>query len=105
MMIKLKVGQVWQGYWTRSIYTVTSIVSNKVFATKIKDGINEGEVWLTSTGDDGCDPMFPSSIWNLIDDLSINVREIPDMPLDPSLPVLQAGYLQDRARKKYRDKK
>lgn len=27
---------------------------------------------------------------------------IPDMPLDPSLPILMAGHLQDRQRKKYR---
>jgi hypothetical protein len=27
---------------------------------------------------------------------------IPDIPLDPDLPILQAGYIQDRQRKKFR---
>jgi len=26
---------------------------------------------------------------------------IPDIPLDPTLPILQAGHLQDRMRKKF----
>jgi hypothetical protein len=28
-------------------------------------------------------------------------KAIPDFPLDPSLPVLMAGYIQDRARKRF----
>jgi hypothetical protein len=27
---------------------------------------------------------------------------IPGIPLDPSLPILQAGYLQDRQRKRFK---
>jgi len=30
---------------------------------------------------------------------------IPGIPLDPTLPILQAGYIQDRARKRYRQAK
>lgn len=30
---------------------------------------------------------------------------IPGIPLDPTLPILQAGYIQDRARKRYRQDK
>jgi len=29
-------------------------------------------------------------------------KVIPDIPLDPTLPILEAGYLQDRLRKKFR---
>jgi len=29
-------------------------------------------------------------------------KVIPGIPLDPTLPVLMAGYIQDRARKRYR---
>jgi hypothetical protein len=29
-------------------------------------------------------------------------KVIPDIPLDPTLPVLQAGYLQDRERKHFK---
>ena len=29
-------------------------------------------------------------------------KVIPDIPLDPTLPILQAGYIQDRARKKFK---
>src|ERR1035437_9011893 len=28
-------------------------------------------------------------------------KVIPDIPLDPTLPILMAGHLQDRARKKF----
>jgi len=29
-------------------------------------------------------------------------KVIPDIPLDPTLPILEAGYLQDRMRKQFR---
>jgi hypothetical protein len=33
------------------------------------------------------------------------IKIIPGIPLDSSLPILQAGYIQDRARKRYRQDK
>jgi len=42
---------------------------------------------------------------NISDGWVVQEKIIPDIPLDPSLPILEAGYLQDRQRKRYRNKK
>jgi hypothetical protein len=53
--------------------------------------------------------IYTWDLWNgylfLSDDWCLECKEkvIPGTPLDPTLPILQAGYLQDRARKKYRN--
>lgn len=88
-----KVGQVWIGS-SGARYTIIAIDSlyaydlrpdglNGVFSSLNADGkMNIGDYWIL----EGSKPR----------------KIIPDIPLDPSLPILQAGHLQDRARKKYR---
>jgi len=111
--VKIKVGQVFK-YDSHMAgepvhrYQVTRIESDKVFAIKnygkevlmayhVRSYVTFDRFYWTKyifyAGQDHADAK-----WNR----DYIEKIIPGIPLDPSLPILEAGYLQDRARKKYR---
>jgi hypothetical protein len=109
---KVKVGQIWYSEVLNIKFRVTRIDEHMAYA--IMDGNNTESIFAVL---DNGRADFGSTPWTLsyLDengieqiDCSWNKKQIekviPDMPLDPTLPILQAGYLQDRQRKQYRSK-
>jgi hypothetical protein len=45
---------------------------------------------------------YLADTWELV--IEKPEKIIPGTPLDPTLPILHAGYIQDRQRKRFRDK-
>jgi hypothetical protein len=94
MRVKIKVGQVWCYKYSAARYRI-------VYAATRYDEYNianyighSGQEEQTQSvfgrvGDDGLTDLHS---WNL----ALTPKDIIKVPLDPSLPILQAGYLQDR---------
>jgi hypothetical protein len=94
--IKGKVGQVWVNDAGDRTFTITKIVveegARKMYGIDSRFGKENYFTTLTTSG------IVCLFSWHIL----IKQKAIPDMPLDTTLPILQAGHLQDRARKKYR---
>lgn len=101
MRIKLKVGQIYtinsRHITSRDKYRITDPGSPGIYSRCID--IRTGYYYdFAYIGNDG---MIDAGVWELTKPDKI----IPDIPLDPMLPILEAGHLQDRQRKKYRFRK
>jgi hypothetical protein len=100
----LQVGQVWEDNDRLGRYfLITSIVEGTAFCD---DSIGINNIFCTYMIDGGFRDR--SNNWHLVDPTKFKPKKpekvIPGMPLDPTLPILQAGYLQDRQRKQYKFK-
>jgi len=115
-MIKLEVGQIWTcPSYADFLFEITRVTSQNVYANQVRTvsiGIySSGSIYrnLCLTYLDpftpGCAIGFPGPYWQLMDG-KVKKRKprkvIPDIPLDPTLPILEAGYIQDRARKRFK---
>src|ERR1035437_3864186 len=108
-----QVGQIWHSIDPndgREQYLITRFEeaafrfdSVRVYGTIIGAGpFMDGEIFLTRTNRG----HFASSSfldgWCIVGTEKSIIKAIPDFPLDPTLHVLQAGYIQDRQRKKHK---
>jgi hypothetical protein len=96
MRAKIKIGQCWSSPSGARSFTITKFLALKAYGI---DSIDNKEHSFTSI-----DNRHEGEVgaWFIA---GYKLKVIPDMPLDPTLPVLQAGYLQDRQRKQYRSEK
>lgn len=101
MRIKPELGQIYTAECGGPMYLITVVGVNGDYCkcVDVKDSFHY-QYDFRVIGSDG---MIDSTGWTLVKTLKTKV--IPDIPLDPSLHILQAGYLQDRQRKLYRKSK
>lgn len=95
MLVKIKVGQIWTDGFDR--YQITSIDgTHQPFANNLE--INRINTFASPLVDGLYD--MPRGWY-----VDIEEKVIPGIPLDTSLPILEAGHLQDRLRKRYNKQK
>lgn len=112
MPIKIEIGQAWKYEGINTLFLVTNISPPgmfrlcKVMAIKYVNGVEIMEVHFINVTADGYTTDLAGP-WSLIHYYKPrrSGKVIPDIPLDPALPILMAGHLQDRQRKKYRHSK
>ena len=100
MKHKIKIGQCWSSPGRTRAFLINKFISHT---------ISNGIVISKAYGIDSSDNLETS--FATIDEngeaevggwfLIAKPKIIPGIPLDPTLPILMAGYLQDRARKRY----
>lgn len=109
MRVKIELGQYWQCKFGGLIYHVTRFHANRAYA-EIEDICGGSdrliERYFVCIDSEGytIDPLLIRD-WKVVSSNGLKRKPkkvIPGIPLDPSLPLLEAGHLQDRARKKYR---
>lgn len=108
MRVKIAIGQIWkspEGYTYQicdlsyGIASVFRIINRSIYGSKLTFRELDSERFVSH------DSYFYQN-WQLINmKLRPPRKAIPDIPLDPTLPILEAGYLQDRQRKRFRIEK
>jgi len=97
MRVKIKVGQVWRYDFNPTRYRIikaATLWDDYNLAHYIgSDGFEDSKESLFGrVGSDGLTELIS---WKLE-----NQEEVIGYPLDPTLPILQAGHLQDRMRRR-----
>ena len=91
MLVNIIVGQIWTDGNQRYEITYINIAMQPYARCLETDSTNRFADPLI----DGCYNMPPDWYLYRVD------KVIPDFPLDATLPILQAGYIQDRQRKQF----
>jgi hypothetical protein len=101
MRIKVEIGQLYRVKTERwlgtSLYRIVYVGMPGEHSTCVCTDTPHIIVNFRITENDGL-----TNISGLILVKAINEKVIPDMPLDPTLPILTAGHLQDRQRKRFK---
>jgi len=113
MRVKIEVGQCWERLISGTCaltHKIFSVINTKVYSQKIVDFRLENTIYsMGSIDSDGYLDEYFYLHWFLIPDVKLRpphkVKVFPDIPLDSSLPILMAGHLQDRQRKRFRQEK
>lgn len=113
MTIKLEVGQFWKGigdYAYLGTYRINKIINRWAMCNKIIYGLlNDDELHFRTVDEQGHilndDNVNFNSHWLLVEVKLRSIKVIPDIALDTTLHILEAGYIQDRQRKRFRFQK
>jgi len=102
--VKIRANDVnWLSFKTGTLLTIglsAELQRRKYYDIQWDDGSTDGRTWV-------CLPE-EFIVWFDVLDVRSNGKKrkpkkvIPDIPMDPTLPILEAGYLQDRQRKRFR---
>jgi len=113
MSVKIEIDQVWRRNSSRVMFRITDIFNPNIFgyckvmAVEIMGDVEGGHVHFVNVNTDGYTNDLDANrftTWSLIIRPKTKTKTskvIPGIPLDPTLHILEAGYIQDRQRKKY----